>query len=166
MRSSASSRSTDPEKPPPAASASSARVTTGVTRKPPSTSIRPDDVGLGRYFEGLFGAELLCHFDERACGRRAVTVAMPCDPDQSRRQQVFHVDRLDAAVRRLQREPRDERHADARAHEALHRSVVVRAKDDAWLGAGTADRELDSLVAPALPVADQRLLCDLAQRRR
>ena len=68
--------------------------------------------------------------------------------------------------RRLQREPRDERDADTRADETLHRAVVIAAEDEARLGARAPDRRLDRLVASALPVADQRLLRDLAERGR
>ena len=103
--------------------------------------------------------------DERARGRRAIAVAVPRDADEARRDELAELDDLDRAVGRLQRQPRHERDADARADESLHGAVVVAAKDDARLAAGTPDRGLDAFHAAALPVADQRLLRDLAQRR-
>jgi hypothetical protein len=90
---------------------------------------------------------------------------VPGDPDEARRQKARQIDHLDS-VGRLERELGNERNADARTDEALHRAVVVGTEDDARLGPRAADRRLDGRHAPALAVADQRLLRDLAERRR
>ena len=55
---------------------------------------------------------------------------------------------------------------DARADEALHGAVVVRAKDDVRLAAGLGEAGLDLVHRAAAVEPDQRLERDLLQRRR
>ena len=65
---------------------------------------------------------------------------MPGDADQARRHALAEVDDGDRLVVEVDRQPRNERDADARGDERLHRAVVVGAEDDVRLLAGERSR--------------------------
>ena len=91
---------------------------------------------------------------------------MARDPDLAARDARAEGREPHRVVVRVDREPRDDRDTDPRAGEPLHDAVVVGAEHEVRLAARRAELARDDLGRAAVPVADQRLLGDLAQRRR
>ena len=102
--------------------------------------------------------------DEVVGGLRERRVAVPGEADLPGGHAARGVQRDDAGDARVDREPRDQRRADARRDHPLHRSALVAAEHDVRLDPARPQQRLDAVGAAA--VGDQGQPADLGQRRR